>query len=50
MGRAATSERLVADLRRPDRRTLMKVLVGKTFNFVSAIWELHTHNNMQNLL
>ena len=34
VGRAATSERMVADIRRKDRRTPMKVLVAKTFHFV----------------
>ena len=38
VGRAATSERLVLDIRRKDRRTPMKVLVGKTFHFVDHIW------------
>ena len=33
-----TSERLVVDLRRPDQRTHMKVLVKKTLNFVDKIW------------
>ena len=37
VGRAATSERLVQDLRRPDRRTPMKVLVRKSFLFVETV-------------
>ncbi len=37
--RASTSERLVQDMRRPDRRTAMRVLVTKTFNFVDNIWQ-----------
>ena len=36
--RASTSERFVPDLRRPDRRTAMKVLVKKTFHFVNDVW------------
>ena len=39
MRRAYTSERLVVDLRRQNRRTPMKVLVNKTFNFVEGIWK-----------
>ena len=34
VGRASTSERVVLDMRRKDRRTPMKVLVAKTFKFV----------------
>ena len=50
VGHAATSERLVLDLRRPDRRTPMKVLVKKTFTFVESLWASHVQKNMQNLL
>ena len=39
--RASTSERLVQDLRRPDRRTPMKVLVKKSFDFVDVIWKAY---------
>ena len=37
--RESTSERVVPDARRPDRRTPMKVLVKKSFDFVDNIWE-----------
>ena len=37
--RESTSERVVQDARRPDRRTPMKVLVKKSFDFVDNIWE-----------
>ena len=40
--RISTSEQIVFDLRRPDRRTPMKVLVKKTFNFVDQIWKTYT--------
>ena len=38
MNRAHTSEYHGKDLRRPDRRTVMKVLVDKTFSFVDLVW------------
>ena len=44
VGRAATSERMVQDIRRKDRRTPMKVLVAKTFHFVDQIWQSYTRN------
>ena len=37
--RECTSERLVQDMRRPDRRTPVRVLVEKLFNFAGEIWE-----------
>ena len=37
------------DLRRPDRRTPMKVRVDKTYQFVCDIWSLYIQNNMQTL-
>ena len=37
--RECTSERLVQDMRRPDRRTPMRVLKEKSFNFAGEIWE-----------
>ncbi len=37
--RECTSERLVQDMRRPDRRTRIRVLVEKSFNFAGEIWE-----------
>ncbi len=39
--RESTSERLVSDMRRPERRTAMKVLVKKAFKFVDNIWECY---------
>lgn len=38
VGRMATSTREVVDLRRPDRRTPMRVLVAKTFHFADKVW------------
>ena len=43
--RAATSERLYWDIRRPDRRTPMKVLVEKTYTFTESLWALYLHRN-----
>ena len=40
---ASTSERFVLDMRRPDWRTPMKVLVKKTFNFVGDIWRTYMY-------
>ena len=37
--RECTSERLVQDMKRPDRRTPMRVLKEKSFNFAEEIWE-----------
>ena len=39
--RASTSERFIPDLKRPDRRTSMKVPVKKTFHFVDDIWRAY---------
>ena len=50
VGHATTSERLVQDLCRPDRRTPMKVLVRKSFLFVETLSASHMQTNMQNLL
>ena len=36
--RECTSERLVQGMRRPDRRTPVRVLVEKSFNFAGEIW------------
>lgn len=41
VNRAYTSTHMVADLRRPDRRTAMKVLVDKTYNFVDVVWDAY---------
>ena len=40
-----TSEHKVLDLRRPDRRTMMKILVNKTYNFVDVIWKSYMSCN-----
>ena len=45
MNRAHTSEHRVQDLRRPDRRTPMKVLVGKTFMYVDLVWSMYIEHN-----
>ena len=44
--RDATSSRMVLDMRRPDRRTPMKVLVPKTFHFVDAVWWHYMERNL----
>lgn len=49
MHRSHTSEREVRDLRRPDRRVAMKVLVSKTFSFVDKLWENYVTLNQPNL-
>ena len=46
---AYTSMHRVADLRRPDRRTAMKVLVEKTYNFVDLLWESYFSQNTVDL-
>ena len=50
---AATSEHMVADIRRKDRRTPMKdrrnpmkVLVAKTFHFVQRIWKTYIYEKL----
>ena len=45
MNRAHTSEYRGKDLRRPDRRTAMKVLVDKTFSFVNLVRMLYIAEN-----
>ena len=47
--RAYTSMHRVADLRRPDRRTAMKVLVEKTYSFVHLLWESYISQNTVDL-
>ena len=49
MGRASTSERVVHDMRRQDRRTPMKVLVKKTYNFVDDIWKTYVEQKLGDL-
>jgi hypothetical protein len=45
VGRAATSEYITQDMRRPDRRTPMKVLTGKTYTFIDEIWEVYLQHH-----
>lgn len=49
VNRMHTSEHKVRDLRRPDRRTAMKVLVEKTFHFVELIWAAYVSKNVTHL-
>ena len=49
VNRAHTSERMVKDSRRPDRRTAMKVLVEKTHAFVDLIWTAYVAQNQSDL-
>lgn len=49
VNRAYTSTHRVADLRRPDRPTPMKVLVDKTYNFVDVFWEAYMEHNKTDL-
>ena len=46
---AYTSTHRVADLRRPDRRTAMKVLEEKGYNFVDKLWESYIAHNKTDL-
>ena len=39
------SERYIFDLRRPDRHTLVKSLVGKTFEFADKVWKVYLQKN-----
>ena len=48
VSRTSTSERYVADVRRPDR-TPMKVLVKKLFNFVGEIWRAYVQSRINDL-
>ena len=48
--RCHTSERRQKDLRRPERRTPMKALVAKKFNFVSDLWEAYITKNKVDLM
>ena len=47
--RPASSTHVIDDLRRPDRRTPMKVLKPKTFQFVENIWTAYVDKNRINL-
>ena len=43
------SSRKVLDLRRPDRRTPMNVLVEKSFDFVEKLWTEYLRHNKADL-
>ena len=45
VNRSYTSLSTVKDLRRPDCRTPLKVLVSKTFRFVDQLWEMCVAKN-----
>ena len=45
VNRPHTSERVVRDLRRPDRHTAMKALVSKSFKFVDMLWAMYINLN-----
>ena len=47
--RGHTSERMYIDIWRPNRRTPLKVLVDKTFQFVDDVWSMYMYmkRNMQ---
>ena len=45
--RGHTSERMYIDIQRPNRRTPLKVLVDKTFQFVDDVWSMYMKRNMQ---
>ena len=49
VARAFTSERRVMDMRRPDRRTPLKVLVDKSYKFTDDIWARYVSLNMESL-
>ena len=49
VNRPFTSQRKVADLRRPDQRTAMKVRVEKTYNFVGMLWASYVASNRVDL-
>ncbi|XP_064402159.1 uncharacterized protein LOC135347946 [Halichondria panicea] len=49
VGREHTSKRKLKDLRRPDRRTAMKALVKKTYQFAYVLWTTYVTKNMTSL-
>ena len=49
VNRPFTSQHRVADLRRPDRRTAMKVRVEKTYNFVDILCASYIASNRVDL-
>ena len=50
MNHAYTSVSRVKDLRRPDQRTPMKVLVKKKYNFVELFWAMFVTQNKVDLM
>ena len=40
------SARQIRDLRRPDRRTPVRVLVAKTYHFVERVWVAYLARNV----
>ncbi len=49
VGREHTSERKLKDLRQPDRRTAMKALGKKTYQFAYVLWTTYVTKNMTSL-
>ncbi len=49
VGRRATSEVYMQDLKRPNRRTPFRVLVCKSFKFVDEVWKLYVSLNCQDI-
>ena len=49
VNRLCTSQRKVTDIRRPSRRTAMKVLVEKSFHFVDVLWASYIAQNRVDL-
>ena len=49
MNRPYTSMSVVKDLRLPERRTAMKVLVKKTYGFVDRLWAEYVEHNRADL-
>ena len=45
VNRPYTSTSKVKDLRRPDRRAAMKVLIKKSFKFVDLLWKMYIAKN-----
>ena len=45
VGRPSTSASETKDLRRPDRRMGIRVLVKKTFLFVDELWQSYVSQN-----
>lgn len=47
--REYTSEKMVLDMRRPDRRTPMKVRVKKGYKFTDKIWKSYVQRNVEEI-